>query len=136
MAFWFVLIFVCFIFLYILLWDYNTPSPQALVLMGRDAVAPSLVSALSLAAPNNDGPSSVATAIDKPTLAQLTTRGGAAPNAMQAGLAAAMSLLPARPPREDGEISESVVPPGGTRHETVAAAQAAATACVRRFLGM
>jgi phospholipase C len=102
----------------------------------RDAVAPSLVSALSLAAPNNDGPSSVATAIDKPTLAQLTTRGGAAPNAMQAGLAAAMSLLPARPPREDGEISESVVPPGGTRHETVAAAQAAATACVRRFLGM
>jgi len=34
MAFWFVLIFVCFLFLYFMLWDYNTISPQALVLMG------------------------------------------------------------------------------------------------------
>jgi hypothetical protein len=34
MAFWFVLIFVSFLFLYILLWDYNTVSPQALTLMG------------------------------------------------------------------------------------------------------
>jgi hypothetical protein len=34
MAFWFVLIFVSFLFLYILLWDYNTVSPQALALMG------------------------------------------------------------------------------------------------------
>ncbi|HEY6923980.1 MAG TPA: hypothetical protein VI653_10955 [Steroidobacteraceae bacterium] len=34
MAFWFVLIFASFIFLYVLLWDYNTISPQALALMG------------------------------------------------------------------------------------------------------
>jgi hypothetical protein len=34
MAFWFVLIFASFIFLYILLWDYNTVSTQALALMG------------------------------------------------------------------------------------------------------
>jgi hypothetical protein len=34
MAFWFVLIFAAFIFLYILLWDYNTVSTQALALMG------------------------------------------------------------------------------------------------------
>jgi hypothetical protein len=34
MAFWFVLIFAAFIFLYILLWDYNTVSSQALTLMG------------------------------------------------------------------------------------------------------
>jgi len=34
MAFWFVLVFVCFLFLYILLWDYNTLSSQALMLMG------------------------------------------------------------------------------------------------------
>jgi hypothetical protein len=34
MAFWFVLIFASFIFLYILLWDYNTVSSQALALMG------------------------------------------------------------------------------------------------------
>jgi len=34
MAFWFVLIFASFIFLYALLWDYNTVSTQALALMG------------------------------------------------------------------------------------------------------
>jgi hypothetical protein len=34
MAFWFVLIFCSFIFLYIATWDYNTISQQALVLMG------------------------------------------------------------------------------------------------------
>ena len=34
MAFWFVLIFCSFLFLYILTWDYNSISPQALALMG------------------------------------------------------------------------------------------------------
>ncbi|HEV2268664.1 MAG TPA: hypothetical protein VGR92_04325 [Steroidobacteraceae bacterium] len=34
MAFWFVLIFAAFLFLYIVLWDYNTVSSQALALMG------------------------------------------------------------------------------------------------------
>lgn len=102
----------------------------------RDAVAPSLVPALSLSAPNNDGPSNVATALDTPTVAQLTTRGAAAPNAMQAGLAAAVSLLPGNVPNAEEDIQESVVPSGVTQHATVAAAQAAATACVRRFLGM
>ena len=34
MAFWFVLVFVSFVFLYFLLWDYNTVSEQALALMG------------------------------------------------------------------------------------------------------
>ena len=34
MAFWFVLIFASFIFLYLLLWDPNTVSDQALMLMG------------------------------------------------------------------------------------------------------
>ena len=34
MAFWFVLIFGSFVFLYVLLWDYNTVSPQSLALMG------------------------------------------------------------------------------------------------------
>lgn len=34
MAFWFVLIFASFVFLYALLWDYNTVSTQALALMG------------------------------------------------------------------------------------------------------
>src|SRR6202011_5722259 len=34
MAFWFVLVFCSFIFLYIITWDYNTISQQALTLMG------------------------------------------------------------------------------------------------------
>jgi hypothetical protein len=34
MAFWFNLIFASFVFLFILLWDYNTISSQALILMG------------------------------------------------------------------------------------------------------
>jgi hypothetical protein len=34
MAFWFTLIFASFIFLFFLMWDYNTISPQALGLMG------------------------------------------------------------------------------------------------------
>jgi hypothetical protein len=34
MAFWFVLVFASFIFLYVLLWDYDTVSTQALALMG------------------------------------------------------------------------------------------------------
>jgi hypothetical protein len=34
MAFWFVLVFGSFVFLYLLLWDYNTVSTQALALMG------------------------------------------------------------------------------------------------------
>jgi hypothetical protein len=37
MAFWFVLIFAAFIFLYLLLWDYTTVSNQALALMGISA---------------------------------------------------------------------------------------------------
>jgi hypothetical protein len=37
MAFWFVLIFASFIFLYVLLWDYNTISDQALGFMGISA---------------------------------------------------------------------------------------------------
>ncbi len=34
MAFWFTLIFAAFVFLFVLLWDYNTVTTQALVLMG------------------------------------------------------------------------------------------------------
>jgi hypothetical protein len=37
MAFWFVLIFSSFVFLYLLLWDFNTVSNQALALMGISA---------------------------------------------------------------------------------------------------
>jgi hypothetical protein len=34
MAFWFALVFASFVFLLLLLWDYNTVTPQALILMG------------------------------------------------------------------------------------------------------
>lgn len=38
MAFWFTLIFASFLFLFLLLWDFNTISAQALVLMGISGV--------------------------------------------------------------------------------------------------
>ncbi len=34
MAFWFALVFAAFVFMLLLLWDYNTVTPQALILMG------------------------------------------------------------------------------------------------------
>lgn len=49
MAFWFVLIFASFIFLYILLWDYNTVSPQALGLMGISGVTALAAEAIDVA---------------------------------------------------------------------------------------
>ena len=37
MAFWFTLVFASYVFLYILLWDHNTITPQTLMLMGLSA---------------------------------------------------------------------------------------------------
>lgn len=49
MAFWFVLIFVSFIFLYVLLWDYNTVSTQALALMGISGATALAAAAIDVA---------------------------------------------------------------------------------------
>lgn len=57
MAFWFVLIFASFIFLYILLWDYNTVSTQALALMGISGATALAAVAIDVA---NDSPADAA----------------------------------------------------------------------------
>jgi phospholipase C len=104
-------------------------------LTARDNVAPSLLPALSLLAPNNDGPPSVATALDAPPVSLLITRGSASPNGMQASLSVAATMLPDSPLTDEQSIPASAAPdhPGFL---TVATAQAAATACVSRFLGI
>jgi len=100
----------------------------------RDAAAPSLVPALSLAAPNNDGPPSVTAALDQPPVSQLITRGAAVPNGMQASLSAAATILPQAPPTlintvpTAGKVPENQQP-------SVAKAQANATVRTNLFLG-
>jgi phospholipase C len=102
-------------------------------LTDRDDVAPSLIPALSLAAPNNDGPASVAAALASPPVSQLTTRGAAAPNGMQAALAAAAATLPQSAPQTEAEIPDDKTPDRSS-YATVAQAQAAAVANLQRFL--
>jgi phospholipase C len=72
----------------------------------RDAAAPSLVPALSLLAPNNDGPTCVNTVRDTPPVSKLLALGTGTPNGMQAALSAAATMLPQAPP-----ALTNVVPP-------------------------
>jgi phospholipase C len=99
----------------------------------RDDVAPSLLPALSLPAPNNDGPPSVAPAVAPPAISQLLTRGSAPPNGMQAALAAAATVLPEQAPANEQNLPQPVTP-DRPAYPTVATAQAAATAATSRFL--
>jgi phospholipase C len=104
-------------------------------LTARDNVSPSLLPALSLLAPNNDGPPSVATALDAPPVSELIKRGSASPNGMQFSLSVAATMLPSSPLTTEKSIPASTTP-DRPPFSTVATAQAAATACVNRFLGV
>ncbi len=106
-------------------------------LTARDEVAPSLVPALNLAAPNNDGPPSLTAAVlDAPRPDLLVSRAAAAPNGMQKSLAAAATVLPDKPPPTD-ELAPGAQPmPDPTRYPTVAVAQATAMARIKQFLGL
>jgi phospholipase C len=104
-------------------------------LTDRDAAAPSLLPALTLAVPNNDGPRTIPADLVQPSPDQLSSRGAAAPNGMQASLAAAASHLPATAPVTDDDIPPPI-PQNPVSYPTVARAQAAATACTLRFLGL
>lgn len=104
-------------------------------LTDRDDVAPSLVPYLSLLAPKNDGPPSVTAALDEPSWQLVAKRGTAGPNDMQAALAAAAASLPESTPTLESQIPASATvdrPP----FLTVAAAQVAAVACTKAFLGL
>ena len=104
-------------------------------LTARDKAAQSLMSALTLAAPENGGPGSIQASAVQPTVSQVQAHGEAAPNGMQASLAAAASLLPDRPLGVSGGTVAQAGTPDVGEYLTVSAAQAHATGRTERFLG-
>jgi phospholipase C len=104
-------------------------------LTARDEAAPSLMGALSLAAPNNDGPPRIDATLVQPSPTLLSTRAAAAPNGMQDGLANATANLPLSAPAPGDEIQPSVTPISAG-YPTVAFAAASATARTNLFLGV
>ena len=104
-------------------------------LTARDEAAPSLVGALSLAAPNNDGPASIAPTLVQPSPDALSARAVAAPNGMQDSLANAAASLPPNAPAPGDEI-QAAVTPTSAGYLTVAVAAASATVRTNLFLGV
>jgi phospholipase C len=104
-------------------------------LTDRDDAAPSLVGALSLAAPNNDGPASIDPTLVQPSPVVLSTRAAAAPNGMQDSLANAAANLPPNAPAPGDEIQDAVTPTSAG-YPTVALAAASATVRTNLFLGV
>jgi phospholipase C len=103
-------------------------------LTARDDVAPSILPALALATPANDGPQSLPAALDAADPDLVAARAAAPPNGMQQALAAAAALLPDAPPATDSAAPVAEELPDPTRYSTVALACAAATARVKTFL--
>jgi phospholipase C len=100
----------------------------------RDAIAPHLLSALSLAVPANDGPASVDAGFGEPPVPEVQNRADAQPNGMQRNLSAAAATLPTSPPVTDSDLPDPAeMPPN--QYATVATAQANATDRTKLFLG-
>jgi phospholipase C len=102
-------------------------------LTARDAHAPSLMSALNLAVPANDGPDHLDETAPAPTVDLLSVRSNAAPNSMQAALASAAALLPVTPLQLNAVPAPPTVPTAQA-FGTVAVAQLSATARTNSFL--
>lgn len=107
----------------------------SLPLTRRDGKAPHLLSALSLAAPTNDGPSSIDPSLIEPLPAEVKDRADASPNGMQRNLSAAAAMLPGAPPTKPADIPPPTSMPA-VQFLTVAIAHANATASTNRFLGL
>jgi phospholipase C len=104
-------------------------------LTARDAVAPSLMSALTLPQPTNDGPATVEAAPAQPSVELLASRAAAPPNGIQAALAAAAVSLPLSPSAAAETISDSTTLAPAS-YPTVATAAASAIARTNSFLGI
>jgi phospholipase C len=104
-------------------------------LTARDEAAPSLVSALSLAAPNNDGPASIDPTLVTPSPDVLSARATSAPNGMQDSLANAAASLPLSAPAPGDDVQAGATPPSAS-YPTVALAAASATVRTNLFLGV
>jgi phospholipase C len=104
-------------------------------LTARDEAAPSLVSALSLAAPNNDGPAWIAPTLVTPSPDVVSARATATPNGMQDSLANAAASLPLSAPAPGDDIQAAATPISAD-YPTVALAAASATVRTNLFLGV
>jgi len=104
-------------------------------LTARDEAAPSLIPALSLPAPTNNGPTALTAATDSPPPSLFVLRGSSPPNGMQAALSAAATLLPSTAPTSGSAVPDPVPLPDNT-YVTVATAQNNATARTNQFLGL
>lgn len=104
-------------------------------LTARDKAAPSLLGALNLAAPNNDGPPRIDVTAPAPSVPLLKLRAAAAPNGMQSSLATAAASLPSRAPASAADIPASQTPER-VEYASVANAQASATVRTNQFLGV
>jgi phospholipase C len=108
-------------------------TPGAAPLTNRDRVAPSLLSALSLPGPDNDGPPSIDGGHNQPTPGEVQERADASPNDLHQSLAAASAMLPTAPLTSQSDVpAPAAMPP--IDHPTVAIAQANATARTALFL--
>jgi len=104
-------------------------------LTDRDAHAPSLLSALTLPTPSNDGPVVVTASLSQPEPEAVQDRASARPNGMQASLASAAAVLPVTPPAANAAIPAPATPPA-VDYATTATAQASATTRTQLFLGL
>lgn len=98
----------------------------------RDAAAPDVLSALSLAVPSNDGPAMVSAHASRPSTADIVARAKAQPNAMQQTLARMAASLPPKPLA----AVPLPAPMAARAPETVATACVDAVMRVSAFLGL
>ena len=104
-------------------------------LTDRDDKAPTLLSALSLAVPANDGPLSIDPGLHEPQFSEVQNRADALPNGMQRSLSAAATTLPTSPPVTEADVPAPAPMPSNP-YQTVATAQANATDRTKLFLGV
>jgi phospholipase C len=107
-------------------------------LTGRDAVAPSLVGALSLSAPTNNGPDKLAPPGSVPSVAEVASAVKLPPNDLQAGLCTLAAHLPHATTGTDGHVAaldQGILAPVAPIFEDVGAAATYIETRMRSFIG-
>jgi phospholipase C len=102
-------------------------------LTARDAAAPTLLAALSLALPINDGPRRIDAVTPEASTRDATQRALAPPNGMQTSLARMAASLPPRTPGLDAHMPG---PMAERKHDTTATAAVEATSKIAAFLNI
>jgi phospholipase C len=107
-------------------------------LTGRDAVAPSLVSALSLTEPTNGGPGKIVPPGSAPSVAEVASSVQLPPNDLQAGLCALAAHLPHATTDIDGHVAaleQGIVTPVAPIFADVGAAADYVETRMKSFIG-